>query len=105
MKDSNFVFENVDLLYYSLHKTTLKRGGSYIKSPEWLMNKRATINPKSTDNMCFRDAIVASLNYEDIPSHPERTSNLMPFFLINIIGRGYSFHHTQKIGKKNWTKQ
>ena len=34
MKDSNFVFESVDLLYYSLHKTALKRGESYIKSPE-----------------------------------------------------------------------
>ena len=59
MKDSNFVFESVDLLYYSLHKITLKRGGSYIKSPEWLKNKGATINPKSTDNKCFRDATVA----------------------------------------------
>ena len=59
MKDSNFVFESVDLLYYSLHKITIKRGGSYIKSPEWLKNKGATINPKSTDNKCFRDAIMA----------------------------------------------
>ena len=87
MKESNFVFESVYLLYYSLHKTTLKRGGSYIKSPEWLRNKRGTINPKSTDNKCFRDATVASLNYEDTPNHPERISNLIPF-LINIIGRG-----------------
>ena len=59
MKDSNFVFESVDLLYYSLHKITLKRGGSYIKSPEWLKNKRATINPKTIDNKYFRDFIVA----------------------------------------------
>ena len=80
MKDSNFVFESVDLLYYSLHKITLKRDGSYINSPSWIKNKRATINPKSTDNNCFRDATVASLNYEKIPNHPERISNLMPFF-------------------------
>ena len=99
MKDSNFVFESVDLLCYSLHKTTLKRGGSYIKSPEWLRNKRTTINPKRTNNKCLRDAIVASLNCEKIPNHPERISNLMPF-LINIIGRGLSFHCTQKTGKK-----
>ena len=66
MKDSNFAFESVDLLYYSLHKTTLKRGGWYIKSPKWLRNKGATINPKSKDNKCLRDAIVASLNYEEI---------------------------------------
>ena len=80
MKDSNFGFESIDLLYYSLHKTTLKRSVSYIKSPKWLRNKGAAINPKSKDNKCLRDAIVASLNYEKISNHPERISNLMPFF-------------------------
>ena len=44
------------------------------------MNKRATINPKRADNKCFRDVLVASLNYEDIPNHPERISNLMSLF-------------------------
>ena len=43
---SNFVFESVDLLSYHIYKTNLKRGKSYIKSPEWILNKRATINPK-----------------------------------------------------------
>ena len=43
---SDFVFESVDLLFYSFHKVSLKRGKSYIKSAEWLVNKRATINPK-----------------------------------------------------------
>ena len=31
---SNFVLENVDLLSYHIHKTSLKRRNSYIKSPE-----------------------------------------------------------------------
>ena len=44
---SGFVFESVDLLSCNFHKTSLKRGKSYIKSPEWLLNKRATINPKN----------------------------------------------------------
>ena len=45
MKATDFVFESVDLLYYGLHKTTLKRAASsYIKSYEWIRNKRATIN-------------------------------------------------------------
>ena len=70
------------LLYYSLHKTTL-----YIKSSKWLRKKGATINPKSKDNKCLRDAIVVSLNYEKISNHPEKISNLM-LFLVNIIGRG-----------------
>ena len=50
---SDFVFESVDLLSYHIHKTSLKRGKSYIKSPEWVINKRATINPKNKDNKCF----------------------------------------------------
>ena len=50
---SNFVFESVGLLSYHIHKTSLKRGNSYIKSPEWLANKKAIINPKNVDNRCF----------------------------------------------------
>ena len=45
-KGSDFVFESVDLLDYKLHRVRLKRGGSYIKSPKWLENKKAVINPK-----------------------------------------------------------
>ena len=47
---SNFVFESVDLLSYHIHKTSLKRGKSYMKYPEWIVNKRATINPKNVSD-------------------------------------------------------
>ena len=77
---SNFVFESVILLYYSLHKTSLNSGGSYTDCPSWLKNKRATINPKSKDNKCFRDAAVTSLNHEKIRNNLERISNFEPFF-------------------------
>ena len=60
---SNFVFESVDLLSYHIHKTNLKRGKSYIKSPEWILNKRATINPKNKDNKCFQYSITVALNH------------------------------------------
>ena len=53
MKGSQLVFESVDLLYYSLHKISLNRGGSHIDSPEWLKNKTAMINPKTKDNACL----------------------------------------------------
>ena len=66
MEGSSFVFESIDLLYYSLHKISLNRGGSYIDSPNWLKNKKATINPKYEDNECFKYAITASLNHEKI---------------------------------------
>ena len=46
---SDFIFESVERLDYKLHKIKLKRGESYIKSPYWIRNKRATINPKNED--------------------------------------------------------
>ena len=61
---SNFVFERVDLLYYSLHKISLNRGRSYTKSPSWIKNKAATINLKSKDNKSLRDTTTAALNHE-----------------------------------------
>ena len=52
---SNFVFESVDLLSYHINKASLKRGKSCMKSPEWVVNKRATINPKKlSDKKCFQ---------------------------------------------------
>ena len=48
---SNFIFESVDLLSYHIHKTSLKRGNSYIKFPEWVANKKATINPMKIINV------------------------------------------------------
>ena len=51
---SNFVFEGVDLLSCQIHKTSLERRKSIIKSPEWVLNKRAKINPKNKDDKCFQ---------------------------------------------------
>ena len=48
---SNLVFDSVDLLAVHIHKINLKRGKSYIKSSNWLLHKRATINPKNKDNV------------------------------------------------------
>ena len=44
MRGSSFTFERIDLLEYHLHKISLNRGSSYIESPEWIKNKRVTIN-------------------------------------------------------------
>ena len=40
MRGSEFVPDSIDLLYYHLQKIGLKRGGSYIDSPEWTKNKK-----------------------------------------------------------------
>ena len=80
MKGSSFTFKCIDLLEYHVHKISLNRGSSYINSPEWLKNKKVTINPQNTkDNECFQYAITAALNYRNIDSHLERISKLKPF--------------------------
>ena len=40
MRGSQFVFDSVNLLHYDLNKISLNRGGSYIKSPDWLNGKK-----------------------------------------------------------------
>ena len=46
-RGSGFTHESVALLYYYFMKIKIQRAESYIKSPEWLENKGATINPKN----------------------------------------------------------
>ena len=78
-KGSDFIFESVDLLPYSFHKINLKRGKSYMKSPKWVINKRATINTKNKDNKYFQYSITVALNHQIIENHPQRISNIKPF--------------------------
>ena len=48
-------------------KIDIKRGESYIISPDWIVSKKATINPKNEkDNERFKWSIIAGLNYNKI---------------------------------------
>ena len=97
-RGSKFVFESVDLLYYGLDKTRSRRGKSYIKSPEWLENKRATISPKNDKDNCFQYAITVALNHQNTENHPERISNIESF--INQYNwKDIDFLSHQKNGK------
>ena len=52
---------------YKLHRVHLKRGGSYIKSPEWLENEKTIINLKNkNDGDCLRWSTICALNYSEI---------------------------------------
>ena len=96
---SDFMFESVELLDYHLHKISLKRGKPYIKSPEWLINKRATINPKNKDNKCFQYSITVALNHQSIENHPKRISSIKPF-IDQYYWEGMDFPS----GIKDWKK-
>ena len=66
MRGNKFVFYSIDLLHYNLHKISWNKSGSFTDSPKWLKNKKAIMNPKNNDNKCFKYAITAALNYEQI---------------------------------------
>ena len=60
---------------------SLNRGGSYIYFPEWIKNKKATINPKSNDGNCFQYLITVTLSHERIKRYLQRITRICP--LIN----------------------
>ena len=48
-------------------KIDVRRGESYIVSPDLIASKKATINPKNEkNNECFKWSIIAGLNYNKI---------------------------------------
>ena len=78
MKGSEFVFDYVHLLYYkciinvllyyncivNVIKKDANCGGSYIDSPDWIKNKKATMNPTNKkNNKCFYYAVKIALNH------------------------------------------
>ena len=66
-KGSEFIPDSVKLLYYRFQRTDIRRAESYIMSPDWIANKKATINPKNEkDNKCFQWSIISGLNYNKI---------------------------------------
>ena len=80
MRGSEFVFDGVNLLHYDLSKISLNRGGSYIKSPNWIENENATINPQNKrEDKCFQYALTVALNHEKIKRDRQRISRIKPF--------------------------
>ena len=76
IKESEFVFDNGELLYYKLHRMSLNRVRSFIDSPKWLKNKKATINIKNNDDKCLQYVVAVALNQEK--SFPKGISNIKP---------------------------
>ena len=56
-----------------------------MKSPEWVVNKRAkraTINLKKKDNKCFQYPTIVALHHQDIENHPEGITNIEPNIVL-----------------------
>ena len=66
------------VLIYSItsFKKCLKRGGSYIDSPEWLKSKKSYINLKNNADDCFQYALTVALNFHNVKKVPQKISNI-----------------------------
>ena len=61
-RGSEFTHESVALLYYCSQRIDIGRAESYTASPDWFVNKGATISPKNEKDKCFQYAITIELN-------------------------------------------
>ena len=98
-KGSDSEFDGVNFLYYDFNKISLSRGGSYIDSPQWLKNKKSTINPINNDDKCFQYAVTLALNLDKIRKNPQRISKIKPF-IDQYNRKDIDFPATSKDWKK-----
>ena len=62
MRGSEFVFDNVDSVYY-----------------KWLKSKKTTINPSNNDDKCFQYVLTVALNHEQIKKDAQRITKIKSF--------------------------
>ena len=100
VKGSDFMFDYDEGLFYKYHMASLHYGGSYIDSPKWLKNRKATINPKDehkNDNLCYKFEVTIVLNNENIRKIKKEYQSLGSS-QTNIIGKKTNF----PTGSKEW---
>ena len=97
---SDFFFNSFYLLYYKCHKINPNRSGSYIDSPDWIKNKKATINSiNKKENKCLQCDVTNVLNHKKIGGHPERITKIKSF--VNEYNwEKIIIHQKKMIGKK-----
>ena len=76
LRNSMFVFDRVLYMDIDFHRLNLTRGSSYVLLPDWLMRKKAIINPKNSDKECFKWAVIGAMKWEEIDRDHQRVSKL-----------------------------
>ena len=78
-----FKFDEILFLDGNFYQLSLTQGSFYLPLPDWIMKKKAVINPENeNDKECFKLVVNAALHY--VKSHPERISNLRNRLIITI---------------------
>ena len=104
LRNSKFVFNRVLHMDIDFRRLNLTRASSYVSLPDWLMKKKAIINPKNSDMECFKWAVIAAMNWEEIGKNPKRVSNLRRYegdFDWSDIEFPVSFRDINKFERNN----
>ena len=75
--NSRFVFDEFLYLDVNFHQLNLMRGSSYLPLPDWLVRKKAIVNPHNNNEKCFKWAVIAVENVG--MKDPQQVSNLRKF--------------------------
>ena len=95
--NSRFVFDEFLHLDVNFHQLNLTRGSSYLPLPDWLVSKKAIVNPHNDEEECFKCLVIAAENVW--MKDPQRVSNLRKF-MDNYNWSGLEFPVSIKdIGK------
>ena len=95
---SDFIFDCINLLHYKRYKIILKRFGSYIDSPKWIKNNKATANPINDDDKCHQFGATVAFSYEEVGKNSPKISKIKPF--INQ----YNWKGINHTSKDDWKK-
>lgn len=76
--DNNEAYLRLDRIIYLDVKIRIYQpfqGSSYIQTPKWIADKKATINIKNEDEYCFKYCVMYGLFKNEIKYDPERVSH------------------------------
>ena len=60
--NTRFVFNEFLYLDVNFHQLNLARGSSYLPLPDWLVRKKAIVNPHNDDEECFKWSVITTEN-------------------------------------------
>ena len=75
VSESGLVITQIDKIKFNYDKYNPTRGGKFIPLPKWVSNKKACINIKNQDELCFKYSVQCGICKVYEKDHPERVSH------------------------------
>jgi hypothetical protein len=100
-KGSGWIFRGVTELKLHMTRYNPLRGGSYIKTPEWIASKKSTINIENNNDECFKYALICAIDRPE--KNPQRQTYYKKYNvndLFDLDGFTYPVDNCAKTYKK-----